>query len=372
MHSDLLDQLTDRVRAFSEDVRPSRAAPPGDATFNALALELFAAQFAAVPAYRAFATHLGATPDTVQHWRDLPAVPTMAFKEFAFTSLAPERRRRVFQSSGTTTGNPGRVFHDARSLELYAASVRAWFQPHLAPETNGAAGPRLRFFLLTPPAAQAPHSSLACMADLVAETFGSDPPWHASHAAPDGAWVLEAAPLVAALQEAAAAAEPICLLGTAFSWVHLLDYLAEAGLRLRLPPGSRVMETGGYKGRSRALPRAALHAALEDRLGVPATHVVGEYGMCELASQAYDRVVGDSGPRAYHFPPWARAVVVSPETGHEVGEGEAGLLCVYDLANVRAVLAVQTEDLAVRRGDAFELLGRAARAEARGCSLLAA
>jgi hypothetical protein len=33
---------------------------------------------------------------------------------------------------------------------------------------------------------------------------------------------------------------------------------------------------------------------------------------------------------------------------------------------------VQTEDLAVRRGAAFELLGRAARAEARGCSLLAA
>jgi hypothetical protein len=31
---------------------------------------------------------------------------------------------------------------------------------------------------------------------------------------------------------------------------------------------------------------------------------------------------------------------------------------------------VQTEDLAVRRGDGFELLGRAAAAEPRGCSLL--
>ena len=372
MNPDLLDPLAERVRAFIEDAALSREAQPDDAAFNALALELFAAQFAAVPAYRALATHLGATPDTVRHWRDLPAVPTTAFKEFAFTSLPPERRQRVFQSSGTTTGNPGRVFHDPRSLELYAASVRAWFQPHLAPETIGAAGPRLRFFLLTPPAAQAPHSSLACMADLVAEAFGSGPSRHASHVAPNGAWVLEAALLVAALQESAAAAESVCLLGTAFSLIHLLDYLTESGLRLRLPPGSRVMETGGYKGRSRALPRAALHAALEDRLGVPGTHLVGEYGMCELASQAYDRVVGDAGPRAYRFPPWARAVVVSPETGHEVGEGEAGLLCVYDLANVRAVLAVQTEDLAVRRGAAFELLGRAARAEARGCSLLAA
>ncbi len=372
MHPDLLDQLTDRVRAFIEGAAPSREAPPDDAAFNALALELFAAQFAAVPAYRALATHGGATPDTVSHWRELPAVPTTAFKEFAFTSLAPERRVRVFQSSGTTTGQPGRVFHDARSLELYAAAVRAWFRPHLAPEANGAAGPRLRFFRLTPPAAQAPHSSLACMADLVAEVFGYGPPRHGTHVAPNGTWVLEAAPLVAALEEAAAAAEPVCLLGTAFSLVHLLDHLAASGRQLCLPPGSRVMETGGYKGRSRELPRAALHAAIEDRLGVPATHVVGEYGMCELASQAYDRVVGDPGPRAYRFPPWARAVVVSPETGHEVAEGEAGLLCVYDLAQVRAVLAVQTEDLAVRRGADFELLGRAARAEARGCSLLAA
>lgn len=76
--------------------------------------------------------------------------------------------------------------------------------------------------------------------------------------------------------------------------------------------------------------------------------------------------------RVFHFPPWARAMVVSPEDGMEVGEGDTGLLRVVDLANVRSVLAVQTEDLAVRRGDGFELIGRAVGAEARGCSLRAA
>ena len=35
-------------------------------------------------------------------------------------------------------------------------------------------------------------------------------------------------------------------------------------------------------------------------------------------------------------------------------------------------LAVQTEDLAIRRGDGFEFVGRAAGAEARGCSLMTA
>lgn len=372
MNTDSLDQLVPRILAFIRDPTPRRDAPGDEARFNALALELFAAQFDAVPAYQALATHLGALPERVRDWREIPAVPTAAFKEYAFTSLPPERRTRVFQSSGTTTGQPGRVFHDAASLAVYGASVRAWFQPHLVPDAGEAERPALRFVLLTPPVAQAPHSSLAEMAERVAEAFGVGPAVSAGRVDNSGTWRLDFDRLLPALREAGAIGQPVCLLGTAFSFVHLLDHLAETGLRLRLPPGSRVMETGGYKGRSRELPRQQLHAGLTRWLGVPSTHIVGEYGMCELASQAYDRVVGETGPRPYRFPPWVRASVVSPETGREVADGEAGLLQVLDLANVRSVLAVLTEDLAVRRGEGFELLGRAAAAEARGCSLLAA
>ena len=43
---------------------------------------------------------------------------------------------------------------------------------------------------------------------------------------------------------------------------------------------------------------------------------------------------------------------------------------VVYLANVYSVLAIQTEDLAIRRGAGFELIGRAAQAETRGCSLM--
>jgi len=92
--------------------------------------------------------------------------------------------------------------------------------------------------------------------------------------------------------------------------------------------------------------------------------------MSELSSQAYDRVAGDTKGGVFRFPPWARARIVSPETGREVGEGETGLVCVVDLANARSALAVQTEDLAVRRGEGFELAGRAAGTAARGCSLM--
>jgi hypothetical protein len=181
---------------------------------------------------------------------------------------------------------------------------------------------------------------------------------------------------------------PAVLLGTAFSFVHLLDLLAEQNLRFELPPGSRVMETGGYKGRSRSVPKPELHSLITERLGIPATHIVSEYGMSELSSQAYDEEVSSvrcqvsgayevrgvrcqvSGEdRMFRFPPWARTRIVSPESGGEVAEGETGLLQVFDLANVFSVMAIQTEDLAIRRGDGFELIGRAPAAEPRGCSL---
>jgi hypothetical protein len=171
---------------------------------------------------------------------------------------------------------------------------------------------------------------------------------------------------LAAVREAVGENRPIGLLGTAFSFVQLLDHLQSAGKRFALPKGSRVMETGGYKGRTRTVPKLQLRAMLSRFLGIPPSQVLAEYGMSELSSQAYAGAAG-----VFRFPPWARACVISPETGAAAGEGETGLLRVFDLANIGSVMAVQTEDLAVRRGDGFELLGRAASAEPRGCSLMA-
>jgi len=76
--------------------------------------------------------------------------------------------------------------------------------------------------------------------------------------------------------------------------------------------------------------------------------------------------------RQFRFPPWARVQIISPETGREVAEGETGLIRIFDLANVFSVATIQTEDLGVRRGDGFELIGRAQLAEPRGCSLTSA
>ena len=132
------------------------------------------------------------------------------------------------------------------------------------------------------------------------------------------------------------------------------------------------METGGFKGRSREMPRAELYAAIEERLGVPSARIVNQYGMTELGSQFYDSVLRfPATERRKLGPPWARVRLVDPATGEDVPDGEAGMIVVVDLANTGSVLALETADLGRRVGDGFEVLGPRRGAEARGCSIAA-
>jgi hypothetical protein len=335
-----------------------------DIEFNGMALMLFTLQFDRNPAYRKLCDARKITPENVTHWQQIPAVPTAAFKELELTSLPADKRTHVFHSSGTTGQTPSRHFHSAESLAIYEASLLAWFRFHILPKKNLA--------ILTPPPIAAPNSSLVHMFETIRRNFDAPESGFLGMLAEDRSWTLNFESTLAALENASRSGEPIVVLGTAFSFVHLLDYLAEKNLRLKLPAGSRAMETGGYKNRSRVLPKAELHALITDRLGIPPSHTLCEYGMSELSSQAYDAANRQSaiGNRQFFFPPWARAQIISPETGREVRDGETGLLRIFDLANVFSVLAIQTEDLAIRRGDGFELIGRAEQAEPRGCSLM--
>ena len=102
--------------------------------FNSLALELFALQFKHNAAYRKICEARGLTPRIVEHWTQIPAVPTAAFKELELTCLPPEERTAVFHSSGTTEQKPSRHFHNAESLEVYEASLWTWFEQNVLPD----------------------------------------------------------------------------------------------------------------------------------------------------------------------------------------------------------------------------------------------
>ncbi len=358
--------------------------------FNHLALSLFDLQFSVVIPYRRFCESRNISPDNIRHWKEIPSLPTSAFKELELSSLKAEERTHVFYSSGTTEQIPSRHFHHAESLAIYEASLLPWFQKHLLGDWDDLAeneliGPMDQpgYIFLTPPPALAPHSSLVHMFETIRRELGSPDSLFTGKLDEQKSWSLDLDQTLFAIRKSMCANRPVAIFGTAFSFVHLLDHFAANNMRYRLAAGSRVLETGGYKGRSRSMPKAELHQLITKHLGIPDSHIVCEYGMSELSSQAYDRAVEfdpisetknlklkTKASRSFRFPPWTRGQIISSETNREVGEGETGLIRIIDLANVFSILALQTEDLGIRRGDRLELVGRASLAEPRGCSLM--
>jgi len=329
-------------------------APLPEAEFERLALAVFAYQYERNAPYSAVCRLRGVTPADVAGWRDIPALMTDAFKVADLTTVASGTARVTFLTSGTTGSETRRGRHLLPNTRLYDASLEPTFRAHVLPDRD-----RIRMLICGPTAEHFPHSSLGHMLSRVRRRLGA--PGSGVFWRPDGPRFSQ---LAAALHRAERDGVPVCLLGTAFAFVHFLDWLIAHERAYRLPRGSRLMDTGGYKGRSREVPPAELRALYDDRLGIPPSRVVNEYGMTELGSQFYD-----SALRTRIGPPWARALVVHPETLREVPDGEVGLLRFVDLANLHTVVSVQTDDLGRRRGDRFELLGRVPGAEPRGCSL---
>ena len=355
---------TDSLREdLLRQISAGTGAAMAEAEFDRLARAVFAHQFARNTPYRQFCERRGVSPHTVADRGEIPAVPTDAFKAAALVCGDPADAVAVFRTSGTTAGPERRGTHYLPDLALYDAALRAGFRAHLLPE-----GARMRMISLVPPPEEMRNSSLSHMAGAVVADFGTaESGWYVS--AEGG---IDHARLGDALRDAEAAGEPVCILGTAFALVHWLDALRDAGTRVRLPYGSRLMDTGGFKGRSREVTREELYGAVEERLGIPAAWCVNEYGMTEMSSQFYDGVAGSAfapAERLHAGPPWVRTEATDPETLRPLPHGETGVLRHFDLANLDSVMAIQTADLGVTSPEGFRVLGRARGAEARGCSL---
>jgi hypothetical protein len=333
--------------------------PLDDASFLAWALRIFTHQTKANGTYRAFCEHRGVTPGNVQAWEDIPVVPATAFKHLDLVS-GDGAVEAAFLTSGTTGGRGQRGRHLVPSLALYRASLLPNLRVSLLPE-----GERLPLVSLIPPPDAVPDSSLSTMIGVAAETVCDGAVWLVdAHGHLDVDGFLRTA---AALRRED---RPTLVAGTAFAFVHLLDALADRNARAHLPEGTRIMETGGFKGRSRILERGALYGALRDRLGVPEHRVVNEYGMTELLSQLYEPVLreGPGSARRHVPPPWLRVRALDPTTLEQLPAGEPGLLAFFDLANAGSVCHVLTEDIGTVADDGVRVRGRVAGAEPRGCS----
>ncbi len=350
--------------------KSGRSHDPGSG-FERLALRIFGYQFRRNENYQKFCLSEGKTPKEVTHWREIPAMPTAGFKELVLSTFPLKECVKIFKTSGTTEGDapatkasagaPLRGAHFFDTLTLYEASILPPFKKYLMPETQG-----FSFFFLTSSPQDSSDSSLCHMMGVVNSSFTKN----------KGRFYVQKGILQyeALARDLKSVRKVAFLLATAFSLKSFLDYLRSEKIFIDLPKGSRLMETGGFKGRTREVSKPKFYAECQARLSIPREFCVSEYGMTELSSQFYDTTLRDKvlGVKRRPFkegPAWIRTRVVDPRTNQEAKKGSAGILRHFDLTNRGSVMAVQTEDMGRAVGDGFELLGRAPESELRGCSL---
>ena len=328
--------------------------------FERLALDLFAFSVRHNAPYRAFAAAAGYDERRPPaKWRELPAVPSAAFKDATLATFDPARAELEFHTSGTTSTHAGKHFMETATL--YEAALLATFDRFVL-----AGAPRLRFLHLVPDPRVAKHSSLGYMLGCIERERGDGAQRFFLHGD-----ALDLDGFARELQAAAHDGAAVGLSGTAFAFVMALDAFERSGARFPLPDGSRILETGGFKGRASGAIQTQpdCYARLSAVFGIPGERIIAEYGMIELTSQYYDTPASRrEAVRIKGGPPWLRALVVDP-AGREVPNGETGFLRHVDLANRFSVPAIQTEDRGYVNGEGFVLLGRELDAPLRGCSL---
>lgn len=306
------------------------------------------------------------TPDA---W---PALPTDVFRHVRVSVFGEGGDARVFRTSGTTSGARGA--HPFVDLALYdrvamLGADHALLRPRSAPL------PAADLLLLALEPMEHAESSLTHMLVLFEHALrGRDPSTRVTWALAGDRVDVDA--LTRALEAAARAGRAVVLCATSFALIFAEDALERA--RFTLPAGSRVMFTGGFKGRTRTLDEPAIRAAVTARYGVPDHAVVAEYGMTELSSQLWGRDLlasaGCARPGVFWAPPWVRVTAVDPVSLSPLADGERGLLRIDDLANLDSCAFLQTADVGAtfRETDgsrSVRLDGRDPTATPRGCSL---
>ena len=330
-----------QYRLLEERVLAAMRIGLNDIEFDVLALAIHAFQLRWNTPYSRFC----ATRPEPRKWFEIPAVPQSIFKRHRLATFSSEETRTLFRTSGTTGETRGE--HHFRDTRLYdTAIVSMWNRLRLPLDA-------IPVFLVPNPG-KAPNSSLSHMAGVLGAQHGH---WLIEL---DGS--IDPERLDATMRDVFQSERPVALFGTALAFVHLFERLE--GCQFKCRNGSFAVETGGYKGTGRNVSKADLYACFGKVFDIKLSHVLNEYGMTELSSQFYARGMGTP----HQGPPWARAVIIDPETGREAGDGEAGIVRIVDLANVGSVIAIETQDIAIRRGAAFELIGRDPAALPRGCS----
>jgi hypothetical protein len=349
-------RLTDDVLRFiSDGVDVERF------DFNEVSLREFRLHHEVNSIFREFCDAKKVRVEDVRRWQDVPMVYNDVFKTHLVASFPLEQAVMGCLTGGTTSlTQRGRIFRDEDGKKLVFAANRTMTGAYLFPDF--AEGKRCRILILAPSPELAPSMGMAIGMDQTRRAYGTE----------DSLFLLgrsgiDIDALLLALRESEASGVPVALIGATAAYVYFFQACRRRKMSFKLPPGSRICDGGGYRGRFGVVTREDYYAMVEEILGIPGTHCVNVLGEAETATNLFDdslrRHVKGLPPRkrTRPVPPWSRVLAMNIDTLQPLPDGEVGLLAHWDLANVPTVLAVITDNLGYTTdgGRGCEMVGRA-------------
>lgn len=277
------------------------------------------------------------------------------FKYFDMRSLGGscEADEATWKSSGTTSGESSET--GLKSLEFYDRAIDICktgtdFEKRLSKVST--------VLNLVPKSFEWPNSSLAYMFDRLSEGKSVIQGVQV-HGDKPGDLVLD--PNLANLSWVDA---PIGIFTTSYMGIQLMESLRE---NVRLPSGSFIVDTGGYKGVVRDYSRGEFKTLVKQRLGLDDKDMFSEYGMSELSSHMWSEHHGEK--EVWRIPETMKVTILSPN------EEGIGRVAIEDVLNVWTTCSILTGDLGrlvELDGEQFFIPeGRAKGAPMKGCSITA-
>ncbi|ACM21684.1 acyl-protein synthetase [Geotalea daltonii FRC-32] len=351
-------RLTEEVLGF---IQAGVDAELSDAQFNDYSMQLFALQYQNNAIFREFCDAKKVKPGDISRWQDVPLVYNDVFKTHLVASFPLEQSVMACLTGGTTSlTQRGRIFRDEDGKRLVFGANRMMTESYLFPDFEE--GKRCRILILAPSPELAPSMGMAIGMDQTRQAFGT----------PDSMFLLgktgiDVKNLLTALHEAESSGIPVALIGATAAYVYFFQACRRKKMKFKLPPGSRVCDGGGYRGRFGVVTRDDYYEMVREILDVPDTHCVNVLGEAETATNLFDdalrRHMKGLSPRkrVRPVPPWSRVLAMNIDDLSPLPDGEVGLLAHWDLANVPTVLAVITDNLGYTtdNGTGCEMVGRA-------------
>lgn len=329
--------------------------------FNDYCLRMFALHYQVNAIFREFCDAKKVKPGDISRWQDIPLVYNDVFKTHLVASFPLEKSVMACLTGGTTSlTQRGRIFRDEDGKRLVFSANRQMTGSYLFPDFTD--GKRCRILILAPSPELAPSMGMAIGMEQTRLAFGT----------PDSMFLLgksgvDVNALIKALRESEASGVPVALIGATSAYVYFFQACRRKKMSFRLPPGSRICDGGGYRGRFGIVTREDYYAMVREILGIPGSHCVNVLGEAETATNLFDdslrRCVKGlpQRKRTRPVPPWSRVLAMSIDDLKPLPDGEVGLLAHWDLANVPTVLAVITDNLGYTtdNGTGCEMVGRA-------------